>query len=1500
MGDPRKGLREGNKTDQTWEVEGSTDREPFYIVGVGASAGGLEALERMFRHIPRDTGMAFVVVQHLSPDFKSLMDELLARQTQIPIHRVEDGMKVEPNSIYLIPPKKEMIVSGGRLLLTDKDPSQGLTLPIDRFFRSLAQDAGRHSIGIVLSGTGSDGSRGLLDIHEAGGLVVAQTTHSAKFDGMPKAACETGVVDISVSPEEIGGILTRYAQHPLRSQWKSSDEKPVDESSLDTIFRLLQQRHHVDFKYYKPTTIGRRIERRIQLSHIGSLEEYVQQLEDDATELDALYRDLLIGVTRFFRDRDAFATLETEILPQLLLKASELRELRIWVAGCATGEEAYAVAMLVHERLSTMNRPMAVKIFATDIHRASLDYASAGIYPEASLEEISPERRQRYFKPVSSGFQIDSEIRQMIVFAPHNLVKDAPFTRLHLITCRNLLIYLRPPAQKKVMSLFHFGLITPGILFLGSSETPGELSEEFETINERWKIYRKRRDVRLPTETRLSLPMLTKPPMIPGRTSIASPTVTADHDMLATYDALLSEYVPPAVLVNEQRDVLQMFGGAGKYLRFGDGRMTANLLDLAEGDLKLALTGALQRVAKDGQKVVFRRIHLATREGEETVNLTVSTLLRRGSSPKYLITFEPLPQPAEVSEPTESLDISQLSRDQIQDMETELRYTKESLQATVEELETSNEELQATNEELVASNEELQSTNEELHSVNEELYTVNAEYQKKIAELTELTNDMDNLLVSTAVHTVFLDEELRIRKFTPKMAEVFNLMPQDVGRRLDGFSHNIQGTNLKAKLDQVLQSGEMQEQRVTDSHGIDFLMRILPYRAMGSPGGVVLTLIDISSLTRAEERFRSAVEAAPNAMVMINRQGQITLVNSQAEQYFGYSRDELNGRRLSEFLAKDSRIILEQCCQEQMQQNGPRWLAEDQNLFGLRRDGSEFALEIGLRPLEMEQGRFLMISLVDVSERKQAVEALRQSEERFERAIIGTTDGIWDWPDVSRDDMWWSRSCYELLGYQPDEIVPRYSTWRQLMHPDDVDRLQRNTQPSCQLVAHRDFEFRLLHKSGQYRWYRHRALVDLGPDGRPIRMTGSTTDIDRRKRAELQAQEEIQRRDQFLAMLSHELRNPMGAVLNAADALHLADSVTDEIRDGIQIIQRQTQHMARLLDDLLDVSRITHNKIEFRSDVLDLVPLAESVVECVQHLIEQKDLQLTVQVDHPSLRVIGDPARLRQAQVNLLTNAAKYTPAGGRILYQLARTSGPSPTPSTPSDDDTASSQDQALIRVRDSGEGIPAEMLDRVFDWFVQSDSKIDRALGGMGVGLSLARTIVEAHGGMIVATSEGQDRGSEFTIQLPLTSREPTPVSRYAEHQFTGTRLLLVEDNEDARKMLVKALQHKGFKVSSAADGVSGLEVCQAIQPEVAVIDLGLPRMDGYQLAREIRKVPQLANTLLIALTGYGRDSDRQAAAAAGFDAHLIKPLNPQELYRVIARRVSGPGEVGHDSSR
>ena len=430
---------------------------PTHIVGVGASAGGLEALERVFEKMPASTGLAFVVIQHLSPDFKSLTNELLARRTSIPIHQVHDGMAVEANAIYLLPPRKDMIITNGRLLLTDKDPSQGLALPIDYFFRSLAQDAGDRAIAIVLSGTGSDGSRGIRDVHEAGGLVIAQTPESAKFDGMPRSSLNTGVVDVAAAPEDVPQTLLKYVKHPLQGPAVPPEETAPAEG-MEAVFHLLRDAYDIDFAHYKPSTVTRRTERRLLLAGAADLEQYVDSLRRDSTELNALYKDLLIGVTRFFRDREAFEALGQHVLPPLLQQVRSDGEFRVWVAGCATGEEAYSLAILLTEQIEKRHKAIPVRIFATDVHRHSLEVASAGCYPEANLSDVSPPRLQRFFTRRGDHYVVSPELRKMVVFAQHNVIKDAPFTKLDLVTCRNMMIYFQPPTQKKVLSLFHFAL----------------------------------------------------------------------------------------------------------------------------------------------------------------------------------------------------------------------------------------------------------------------------------------------------------------------------------------------------------------------------------------------------------------------------------------------------------------------------------------------------------------------------------------------------------------------------------------------------------------------------------------------------------------------------------------------------------------------------------------------------------------------------------------------------------------------------------------------------------------------------------------------------------------------------------------------------------------------------------------------------------------------------------------------------------------------------------
>jgi len=1306
-----------------------------YVVGIGASAGGLEALERLFEGMPTDTGMVFVVVQHLSPDFKSLTDDILARRTRLPIRVVEDGMPVQPDTIFLIPPRKDMIVSGGRLLLTDKDPGQVVALPIDHFFRSLAHEAGDRAVAIILSGTGSDGSRGIREVHDAGGLVVVQDPATAKFDGMPRSAIDTKAADLVLPPGAIPDALLRHVRHP-RAVPAAPVPVPV---GVEAVFRLLRDAYGIDFSYYKPDTVTRRLERRLSLCKVHSLDEYARRLAEDPAELNLLYKDLLIGVTRFFRDEEAFARLAEDVLPGLIERLGPGEEFRAWVTGCATGEEAYSLAILVRECLDRLGRANPVKIFATDAHRASLDTAGVGVYPESALAEVGPDRLARFFTRVAGGFQVSQDLRKMIVFAAHNVLKDAPFTHLDLIACRNLLIYFQPAAQKRVLTLFHFALKTGGGLFLGPSETCGEISDEFEPIDHRWKVYRKRRDIRLVADLR---PPAAVPPRPAGGT-----TPAPDPLLPGVYDALLDEFMPPAFLVNDRGEIIQSFGGASKYLKFRDGRITADVLAVVDPELRTALVGALPRAFKELAEVTYKGLRVSPPEGERVVDLTVRPVRnRRAGVAHALIQLREVGAAPPPRETAQEIDLGQATRDQILSLESELRYTKENLQAVIEEMETSNEELQATNQELVAANEELQSTNEELQSTNEELYTVNAEYQKKIAELTELTADMDNLLTSAEVHTIFLDRDLCIRKFTPKIAETFNLLPQDLGRRIDHFTYTIDHPGLIDDLRAVLDKVTPIERQVRDRQGRWFLLRVLPYRAGLSIGGVVVTLIDLSRVKQAE-----------------------------AEAW-----------RISEQLAGVLR-------------NAPDWIA--------------------IRDLG---GRYVLCG-----------EAFKQ--------FVGT----------------------DPIGKTPRELYPAEVA-------DTLDASDRRAISTGEVSR---VEVQIPHADGPHTYLSVNFPI-RDEVGRITSVGGIKTDITPIKDAERVARDAVAQRDRFLAMLSHELRNPLAAILNVVVAAALTGPHDPETNKQLQVIERRARHMARLLDDLLDVTRFTQNKVVLRRSRFDLGRIVRDVLEEVRTWFDEARVELIQEGPDQPLPVDGDPDRLLQVQVNLLRNAAKYTPAGGRVWYTLRPEDG------------------RAVIRVRDTGVGLSPEMLGKVFEPFIQADETLARAGGGIGVGLTLVRTIVELHGGTVEAKSDGPGKGSEFVVWLPLAheddrkDRDEKPAGRYASTIAfpRSLRLLVVEDDADIRTSLVGLLELADHTVRAVTDGPAALAALESETFDAVLLDIGLPGMNGYELAGAIRARPG-RTPYLIALTGYGRPEDRSAAAAAGIGGHLTKPFRPDELNRLLA---------------
>ncbi|MCM2373478.1 chemotaxis protein CheB [Aporhodopirellula aestuarii] len=963
--------------------------DEFHIVGVGASAGGLEALEAFFRAIPADSGMAFVVIQHLSPDFKSHMEELLARQTSIPVHRVENGQRVRPNHIYLIPAKMEMVINEGKLLLTERSSDRTMVHPVDQFFRSLATDVGRYAVGVVLSGTGNDGARGVRDIHEAGGLVIAQDDVSAKFYGMPGSARETGMVHVVLPPIAIAEALVRYTQEGISREKLAEEDLAFGNMEVEAkILHLLHRRTTLDFSQYKSSTVGRRINRRMQLLGLRELEDYLSRLTNDEHEQDELYKDLLIGVTKFFRDRDAFESLRTQAIEKLIGARNNGEPLRVWVAACATGEEAYSLAILIDEEIQKLASDLDFKIFATDEHKGSLQIAGKGVYSEEALSEVTPSRRDRYFTRTRDGYQVQRYLRNKIVFAPQNLINDAPFTQMDLVSCRNMLIYLQPTAQRKVLSLFHFALNGNGVLFLGPSESPGELSDEFQPINKRWRIFKKRRDVRLPLGSRVPIGRrLETMPYSPTTIAPAkSNRVTAD--LIKTYDRLLAKKMGCSILVSESGDMLHIFGGAEKYLRQRGGRPSNHLLEMIDESLKNSISTAWHHALAKRETVQYAATQCRSQQQEEMLRISVQPLASTSNEPcEVLVEFEQLPILIESSK-SQSDDRAEHARMHL--LESELRFSQENLQATIEEMETSNEELQATNEELVASNEELQSTNEELHSVNEELYTVNAEHQRRVEELALANDDMDNLLATTRVGVIFLDDGLYIRRFTPEIARVFDLDEHDMGRSMEKIAHMLNHPELLDELRQVMQSQSEREVTVRDSNDTPYLVRMLPYQSSDETRGVVLTLVDIATLAAAEKEIRLqqlAIESAVNGIIITDPRVEgnpITYANRGFLTLTGYELDEVIGRNCKFLQGPETDTETIRRIRDGLDRGQPVRVA----ILNYRKDGKSFWNDLQIAPVYGSDGKVCNFVGVqhDITNQILAQEALKEANEASQRA----------------------------------------------------------------------------------------------------------------------------------------------------------------------------------------------------------------------------------------------------------------------------------------------------------------------------------------------------------------------------------------------------------------------------------------------------------------------------------------------------------------------------------
>ena len=1367
MADPR---------DASLALENSDDLAKstlnFPVVGIGASAGGLQALLRFFEQMPAANGMAFVVILHLSPEHESNVAEILQRVACMPVTQVNEPTAIEANHVYVIPPTHDLEMNDGHLQLSSHSRVRGAHLAIDLFFRTLAKVHQERAIAVVMSGTGNDGAAGLVRVKEEGGVTLAQQPEDAEYDGMPKAAMATGMVDFVVTAAEMPQRLQELWANAsrislpqkggpsLRAAVADSDEAArLAEDALRDIMSALRIHSRNDFRQYKRATVLRRIERRLQVNGVPDLPAYRDFLRVHPEEVKLLLQDMLISVTNFFRDPAAFEALERDVLPALLAHRSPDESVRVWVAGCATGEEAYSLAILLKEQMELHHCTSELQIFATDIDERAVNFGRNGLYPVSIAADVSPARLKKFFNLEKEQFRVVKQVREKVLFAHHNVLRDPPFSRIDLICCRNLLIYLDKSAQASVLGTFRFALKPEGFLFLGSSESVEAAHKLYTVFDKKSRFFKVNPNGSSIRHLLLAKAQPSDRPVFNQRGPDRRAPKPASFAEL--HRTLIEQVVLPSVLIDGQHNILHLSENVGKFLLPGSGTPSVDLLDNTQAELRTELRTALYQAMHTGKPV---RTHaVAVRRGNSTILMEMSVHFFGEvdtESALALVMFEEVPEKPALK----PRSAGQAHQVLVEQLETEIRQLKENLQQIIEqteisteELKSSNQEQQAVNEELRSATEELETSREELQSINEELTTVNFELQVKVDETSMMNNDLQNLIASSDIATIFVDRSLHIKRFTPQATRIFNLIESDINRPLMDITHKLDYASLADDAAGMLKTLNPIERPVSSSDGRHYLAGIRPYRTLDNHiDGVVLTFVDVTELRKAEEKLRAGEErlriAAETtkdyAILTIDEEGTITSWNVGAQRNFGYTSQEIVGRPFFTIFTPEDRAAG----------------APDEELRGAREDG-------------------------------------RSVDERWHLRKDGST-------------------------FFCSSVVTR-----------------------------------LEGKSGGY--------AKIARD-----MTESRSQQVSRDELLAMEKQANELKDQFLAVMSHELKHPLNLIQVNTELLlsHPEVRALPEVARAGETIRSAVVSQTKIIDDLLDLSRARTGKLTLRLGPVDLAEMTTSIASAAREAASKKSLALNYDCSEEQLVVLCDRVRTEQVLWNLINNAIKFTPAGGTVTVRLGR-------------DGTF-----ATVSVIDTGQGIDPAFLPHIFGMFVQApDQKIYNTNTGLGVGLTLVRDLTVAQGGKVLADSEGIGKGTCFTIWLPLAqTKVQAKKAGLPSGNLKGLRILAVDDMIDLLQPFSALLRLEGAAVDMATSGQQALEMLEKNSYDLLISDLGMPYMDGYELIRKIRKRPDWRNLKAIALSGYGRQVDTVRALQSGFNAHLSKPATVAHICQSIAQLV------------